>query len=99
MSNLFRRASDAFHHHQRKDSEDSGTQDNLISPSQEPQEPQEPQVPQVSQVTQDPQEPKAESASRGESQGSDKDKAGNGTPHHHHWGFFRRLSEDERAKR
>lgn len=69
MSNLFRRASDAFHHHQRKSSEDSVNQDSLVNPSQEPQEPVEPQNPAVSQP--EPQESKVEDVA-----GENKDQAG-----------------------
>lgn len=77
MSNFFRRASDAFHHHQRKSSEESVNQDSVVNPSQEPQEPVEPQIPAVSQVSQpETQEPMAESAPQREPQGDDKDKAG-----------------------
>jgi hypothetical protein len=69
MSNLLRRASDAFHHHQRKSSEDSVNQDSLVNPAQEPQEPVEPQIPAVSQP--EPQESKVEAAA-----GESKDQAG-----------------------
>ncbi|KAJ5433024.1 uncharacterized protein N7458_012180 [Penicillium daleae] len=102
MSNLLRRASDALHLHQRKDSEDSVNQDSVVNPSQEPQEPQNPQLPQVSQ---EPQGDKAEPASQPEAEGDNKDKAAfvsdvANAPHHHHWGgFLRRSSEEEREKR
>lgn len=69
MSNLLRRASDAFHHHQRKSSEDSANQDSVANPSQEPQEPVEPQIPAASQP--ESQESKVESAA-----GEKKDQAG-----------------------
>lgn len=69
MSNLFRRASDAFHHHQRKTSEDSANQDSLVNPSQEPQEPVEPQIPAASQP--ESQESKVEAVA-----GENKDQAG-----------------------
>ncbi|KAJ5881186.1 uncharacterized protein N7473_012239 [Penicillium subrubescens] len=92
MSNLLRRASDAFHHHQRKSSEDSVNQDSLVNPAQEPQEPVEPQIPAVSQP--EPQESKVEAAA-----GESKDQAGNKPAHHHNLGWFRRPSVEEREKR
>ena len=80
MSNLFRRASDAFRHrqhHQRKDSEDSVNQENVVSPSQEPQEhvdPLEPQAPIVSPSLQP--EQRVETAAGLESEGNVEAKAG-----------------------
>ncbi|KAF3384847.1 hypothetical protein F1880_002558 [Penicillium rolfsii] len=115
MSNLFRRASDAIHHHQRKSSEDSVNQETLVNPAQEPQEPVEPQIPAASQP--EPQESKVDAAS-----GENKDQAGKHFPmvtvtvqepytnavmvdpeskpaHHRNWGWHRRPSQDEREKR
>lgn len=79
MSNLFRRASDAFRHHQhhlRKDSEDSVNQETVESPSQEPQERVDQLEPQAPLVSPSPQEQKVETAAGLKSEGNAEAKAG-----------------------
>lgn len=79
MSNLFRRASDAFRHrqhHQRKDSEDSVNQETVVSPSQEPQEHVDPLEPQAPLVSPNLQEQRIETAAGPESEGNVEAKAG-----------------------
>lgn len=79
MSNLLRRASDAFRHHQhhlRKDSEDSVNQETVVSPSQEPQERVDQVEPQAPLLSPNPQEQKIETAAGLKSEGNAEAKAG-----------------------